>query len=180
MDTDAKFRANALIHKITSSKDAFFDAVAAKKLVATIPVTHGSPISFERSIEESSSDVKGYSPGFGQISIDGRSRRTEWSSNAEDIQRVGGYKIEHKPGVMSIEELWAGTYEDQSGTKCVLYYDKKTKEPLNLKLLKMHSFSFSYPSSLKDLFLLNVKNFVKEVYSFGYYVPWKKPSYDNN
>jgi len=49
---------------------------------------------------------------------------------------------------VKISQLWAETYADPSGRICGLYYDRKTKQPQELHLLKDFSvgirpFSFS-------------------------------------
>lgn len=106
------------------------------------PVSATTPTPSRTGAATSFPRPKGHAAGIGDVNIEGEEKKKTYSLNVPKQERIGGYKIEHYAGDMVIALMWAGTYEDNSGKECILRYDKRTKQPIELKLIVERGISF--------------------------------------
>ncbi|GAB4072889.1 hypothetical protein KHC28_08130 [Ancylobacter sonchi] len=110
-----------------------FDTTKATQLIARVPITQkSSPFQF-RSAWNSSTSQSGYAAGIGQSSIKEDEEKSV-EIGADRRWRIGGYKIEHEPGQLDIELMWADTKRDPTGSLCRLTYDPPSGRPSMLYL----------------------------------------------
>lgn len=140
MDINTRLRINQLVDDITDVKSEFFNAAQARELIDIVPFHIRSGFfSFSLSvIKDSSSSHSGYSPGVGNVSVgdDRKEEKKEFTYNRLPVWKIGGYEITHEPGKITIGLMWRETLEDESGTECRLVYNKATKAPVRLDVLK--------------------------------------------
>jgi hypothetical protein len=164
MNIADRFKANAIIEEITSSKDEFFNAERARELIGLIPVQRVPFFTFEFNSVSHLKGSEGYSPGVGNIPFDGEANRKHVAWNGIKVERIGGYKLEHTPGELEISLMWVDSVENKTGYKCRLNYNEASKEPTQLKLFSQKEFIIPIPFT---------SNFTLR---FGSFVPWKIPS----
>lgn len=135
MEAAARLRASALVEQLAGEGETFPDA-AARELIALVPVWRGipAPVQIDGLWRESGAAVEGVAAGVGRVTAPGADEARRWSLGAPPTWRCGLYKLQHRPGRLGIEMLFADTFEDQTGRAMELRYDRRTGRPRALRL----------------------------------------------
>ena len=142
MDINDRMRAHSLIGQLTCLGDRFSSSIA-QELIALVP-THKRKLDIGLSMTHSSKSSSGQYAAAGGGSF--RAQRDDddvrrWELGEAVTWRCGNMKIDHRPGGMTIYQMFDGTHDDDTGTACLLIYDQGTRRPLALKLLRQRGFS---------------------------------------
>lgn len=157
LSVSTRLETNALIDRLLVPGETF-SRDEAHRLIDLIPVAPKKRVSFTGTFTSEGSSTKGHAAGIGDVEIkDGKNeKRVDFNRPVE--HKVGGYVVTHMPGKMLIELMWSGTKLDQSGQLCLLTYEKRTREPREMRI-----------SVQKTLYLF--------IFSFSWigFAPWKRP-----
>lgn len=130
---------HALVERLTADGDTF-SAVDAEELIAKLPLSPRSSAFQMKALWTGSSSQTGYAAGRGTTTIK-EDEEKSFTVGRDGRWRIGGYDIEHAPGVIEISLMWADTLEDATGKVCRLTYDPASKHPLAMSLARQLSFS---------------------------------------
>lgn len=135
MDLTARLRSSALVEVLTRDGDSF-PVAAARELIALVPVSSGigAPLRIDTAFQGPTSGMAGSAAGVGTVSLPGEDEDRRWTFGAPPVWRCGLYKLSHRPGRLEIEQLFADTFEDQTGRAFILLYDRPTGRPTGLRL----------------------------------------------
>lgn len=160
MHVNDRMRANAIVEELTEFSTAFFNAAAARELIALIPVKKHNGITIIFSTSSKNDRGSAYSPGVGNIPLGEEDTKRDITINEQKKWRVGGYKVSHTPGCVEIREFWADTKEMENRRACMLIYNKKTGEPKQIRALMGKNYfglisigifrHGSYPATTRD------------------------------
>ena len=159
MTLNERYEINALLEDLLKNDETTFDTGKARRLIALVPLTkNGSTIEFYS--RHQSHSTKGHAAGIGDVEIPGETTSKNLKFGRDEIHRVGGYKLRHNKGSLSVELMWVGTRPPEDGQTVVLKYRRPDK-PVNMKLVKFHSLSLRW---------MGLGTFYVESY-----VLWKRP-----
>jgi len=135
MDLASRLRSSALVDGLTLDGDTF-PVEAAQELISLVPVSPGIgfPFQLDTLYQGSSSAAEGSAVGVGTVSLSSENEEKRWSFGSPPTWRCGLYKLRHRPGRLEIEQLFAATFEDQTGRAFALHYDRHTGRPIRMKL----------------------------------------------
>ena len=135
MEVAPRLRASALVEQLAAEGATFPDA-AARELIALVPVWRGAPapVQIDGLWRGPGAAVEGVAAGVGPVTAPGGDEARRWSLGAPPTWRCGLYKLHHRPGRLTIEALFADTFEDQTGRAFELRYDRRTGRPRALRL----------------------------------------------
>jgi hypothetical protein len=135
MEAAARLRASALVEQLAAEGPTFPEA-AARELIALVPVWRGvpAPVQIDGLWRGSGAAAEGVAAGVGPVAAPGGDETRRWSLGAPPTWRCGLYKLQHRPGRLGIEMLFAETFEDQTGRALELRYDRRTGRPRALRL----------------------------------------------
>ncbi|MCB4767457.1 hypothetical protein LGR54_02465 [Ancylobacter sp. Lp-2] len=144
IDVDDPRVIHALLDGLVEDGDSF-DTATAAELIARVPITlKSSPFQF-KSAWNGSTTQSGYAAGVGQSSIKEKEEKSV-EIGTDRRWRIGGYKIEHEPGQLDIELMWADTKLDPTGSLCRLTYDPPSRRPLMLYLGEQRALKLGPPA----------------------------------
>ncbi|ACL94514.1 hypothetical protein [Caulobacter vibrioides] len=135
MDQASRLRSSALVEVLTRDGDTF-PIAAGRELISLIPVSSGlgAPLRIDTAWQGPTSGMAGAAAGVGTVALSGEGEDRRWSFGSPPIWRCGLYTLCHRPGRLQIEQLFADTFEDQTGRAFVLQYDRRTGRPTRLLL----------------------------------------------
>jgi hypothetical protein len=157
LDASTRLEANAIIDRLVADGETF-PSEAARRLIALIPRTRRSFLSFIGRFSGPGTSFKGHAAGIGDVRMNGKRVEKTMKVGAEHSHKIGGYTVAHIPGRISIELMWAETKLDQTGMSCFIAYDLLTMQPTAMRIAAQRT--------------LNV---FPVTFGFITYVPWKKP-----
>ncbi|QFR34015.1 hypothetical protein [Ancylobacter sp. TS-1] len=130
---------NALVDALVADGDRF-DTAQAVELITKLPVSpRSSPFGFSARVSGEGTS-QGYAAGIGNTSVTSDETKT-FTAGSDRRWRIGGYAIEHKPGLIEISLLWEDTLEDRTGKACRLTYDPASRQPIAMLLARELSVS---------------------------------------
>jgi hypothetical protein len=142
MNINERMEANAIIERMTEHDDGHFDRTEAERLISLIPVDRNAPkVTAQFSRMKRSDSAEGYAAGIGNVSMqdDKQERVDTVLIGGEKVWRVGGYEVEHKPGVMTIRKMWARNELIGAEQEAILDYRRKA---MVLRQKRRHEISF--------------------------------------
>lgn len=157
MNVQTRLEANAILDRLVADGSTF-SRDDARRLIELIPVTPSSRFSFKGIFKGPGSNVRGHSPGHGEIALYEEAKEKTITLNVPASHKIGGYVVTHTPGSINIRLMWAETKADQAGLSCLLVYDALINEPQELRIAAQRSLSL----------LFVTLNYIS-------YVPWKRP-----
>lgn len=157
MNVQTRLEANAILDRLVANGSTF-SRNDARRLIEVIPVTPRSRFAFKGIFKGPGPSIRGHAPGHGDVELKEESKEKTITLNVPASHRIGGYVVMHTPGSIYIELMWAETKLDQSGSSCLLNYDRASKEPEEMRIAAQKSLSL--------LFL---------TFNYISYVSWKRP-----
>lgn len=135
MDLTSRLRSSALVEVLTRDGDSF-PVAAARELISLVPVSSGvgAPLRIDTQYQGPTSAAEGSAAGVGTVSLPGESEARRWTFGSAAVWRCGLYRLRHRPGRLEIEQLFADTFEDQTGRAFDLQYDRHTGHPTLMRL----------------------------------------------
>lgn len=125
---------NSLVDTLVADGDRF-DAGQASQLIAKLPLSpRSSPFGFTAKVSGEGTS-QGYAAGIGDTSVAGEETKT-FTAGTDRRWRIGGYKLEHKPGLIEISLLWEDTFEESTGKVCRLTYEPTSRKPVGMFLAR--------------------------------------------
>jgi len=136
MEAAARLRASVLVEQLAAGEGETFPDAAARELIALVPVWRGmpAPVQIDGLWRGPGAAVEGVAAGVGPVMTPGGNEARRWSLGAPPTWRCGLHKLQHRPGRLGVEVLFADTFEDQTGRAFELRYDRRTGRPLALRL----------------------------------------------
>jgi hypothetical protein len=158
LPADVSWEANAIIERLVAPTRATFSSEDATRLISLIPVSRKPLFSTIGRFKGPGARVEGYAPGVGRAVLNGDGDERQVSLNTGVTYLVGGYRVSHAPGEVSIELMWAESRIDQTGQSCLLHYNRATKVPRRILIAEQRAVT---------LFIVT--------FAYVSYVPWKLP-----
>jgi len=181
MDVNIKMEINQLVNDLTEGDSDRYPTDAAARLIDLMnefmpAVTHSGKYYMFSLRGGNSTNVSGYSPGVGEVSVKDSDEEAKSRTFGEPAsQRFGGYKLQHsmarrsKIAHISISQMWASTFPDQTGRHCDLKYKVEGKVPMELRLSFQKTTSILIPS------FFGLTRPVRLNYANLEFKPWKLP-----
>jgi hypothetical protein len=132
MDIAERARAAHLIAAIAEPGDCF-PLDAARELIDLVPLTsRRANVGVDVSVAGAGPGFEAAAAGGGLAQAGGDVWTRRVSVNAPPSWACGWYRIDHRPGRMTIVHAFEGTFEDDSGRACLLRYDGRSGRPERL------------------------------------------------
>lgn len=158
MDINDRMRAHSLIDQLTGPGDRF-SALIAQELMALVPMSKRRfDIGLNMTLSSKSSGDHYATTGGGSFREQRADDIRRWELGEPVTWRCGNTKIDHRAGVMTINQMFDGTHDNETGTAFRLIYHRSARRPLAMKLLRQRGFT---------LFGLS--------FSISTFEPWKLP-----
>jgi len=140
MDQASRLEAHALIDQLVQDGDTFSRETAAR-LIALVPVQSKKalPISIGVSGTTVGPETKGHAAGVGDVSLKGDEKTFSAETSGDVPWRLGGYKVVHRPGKLTIERMMS-VVPGQPGRTCEVLYD--ASGPTRMDLSKAREVGF--------------------------------------
>jgi hypothetical protein len=138
--TSDRYQINAIVDRLVGD-DPHFALDDARELIRLTPITKRALLGGSILWPGRTDRTSGYSPGVGNI--DQKDTKEAKTMKFGDVgHRVGGYKIEHRPGSIVIALMWAETNPLKEGQHARLRYDRATREPIDLQIEVIRTIKF--------------------------------------
>lgn len=139
ISVERRLEINAVIDRLVADGNTF-DAADAEELISKLPLSARSSLFQIDGRWQGTSSQQGYAAGHGQATIEDEEEKS-LRVGKDRRWRIGGYQIDHVPGMIEISLLWVDTLDDASGKVCRLTYERASKRPVAMYLARDLSFS---------------------------------------
>lgn len=130
---------NALLDRLVADGDSFSRA-DAEALISQLPLSRKPSVVQVSGRWRGTTRHDGYAAGHGRVTLDD-TRERSLELGQDNCWRIGGYKVEHRPGIIEIALMWSDTMEVADGQVCRLMYDRRSGQPSAMYLARDLSFS---------------------------------------